>query len=139
MADFAGYLLKAVSTNKKFPMKYINEASYASTPNQREEIKAYRNENTRDLVRVTASGKKSKIAFVTRPNLHLADKKAIQKWFTDAESDHTQRKIQIEFWNDESNDYKTGYFYRPNMDFKIIKCTNNDIIYDALTIELVEY
>ena len=141
MGTWKGYLLKTGSgaNEKKFPDKYIKADSYESTPNQREEIKAYRNENSRDLVRVTAQGTKTSIRFTTRPNLHLAEKQKLQKWFTDAESDHHQRKINIEFWNDESNSYQTGDFYRPDLNFKIKKLTDDDIIYDELTIELVEY
>lgn len=139
MANFEGYFIQATRTGEKFPLRYINETSYKSTPNQREEIKAYRNENTRDLTRVTASGKKTKIEFATREGLHLADKKAVQKFFTDGESDAAQRKINLKYWNDESNEYKTSDFYRPDIEFTIKKATDNDLVYNPLTIKLVEY
>ena len=139
MAAFAGYLLKAVATNTPFPNKYIQCETWESTPDQREELVAYRDDNTRNLVRVTASGKKSVFSFKTRENLHLAEKEAIQKFFTDAEVDHEQRKVQLEFWNDETNSYDTGYFYRPNMPFPIKRITDNDIIYGELNLEFVEY
>lgn len=139
MSSYAGYFIKATATGTRFPMKYINEESYKSTPNQREEIKAYRDENTRDLHRVTASGKKTKIEFTTRDGLHLKDKKIIQKFFTDAESDAAQRKISLEYWNDEDNTYKTSSFYRPDIEFTIKKATDTDLIYKELTIKLVEY
>ena len=139
MANFAGYLLKATSTGAVFPNQYIKYDSWNSTPNNREEIKAYRDENTRDLTRVTAAGRKSALQFATRDNLHLADKEAIQSFFTSAESDVDQRQISLEFWNDEDNTYKTGVFYRPNTQFKIKKITDSDIIYDSITIDLVEY
>jgi len=151
MADFEGYLLKAYDENNNlvaFPNKYINESSYRTTPNQREEIKAYRNENTRNLTRVTASGKKTSIEFETRPNLHLSDKKKIQKFFTDniypntqqsASESASQRRIKLKYWNDESNSYKDGVFYRTDIQFTIKKITDDDIIYEAVKIELVEY
>lgn len=139
MASFEGYLLKATATNEEFPLNYIAWESYDSTPNQREEIKAYRDENTRDLVRVTAKGKKTKIKFTTKQGLHLNDKKKIQKWFTDAESNHAQRKINLKYWNDEDNKYETGDFYRPDINFKIRKVEETDLIYEALDITLVEY
>lgn len=140
--NWQGYLLKAVHTNKKFPLEYINFESWDSTPNQREEIKAYRDDNTRDLTRVTASGMKSKFGFTTRENLTLEDKIEIQKFFTDAMVDseaRKQRKVQLTFWNDEANDYKTGYFYIPNMDFPIKKVTNETIFYREMTFQFVEY
>lgn len=137
--NFAGYLLKAVATNAIFPHNYIALESWSSTPDQREELKAYRDDNTRNLTRVTAAGKKSVFSFETRDKLNLADKMAIQKFFTDAESDHDQRKIQLQFWNEETNSYDTGYFYRPNMNFSIYRITEDDIIYKSLKFEFIEY
>lgn len=145
MANFRGYLFKKTITqgtstiDVPFPNRYIALDTWSSTPNQREEIKAYRDDNTRDLTRVTAQGKKSKFSFKTRKKLHLNEKKEIQQFFTSSEVDANQRKIQLTFWNDESNSYKTGYFYRPNMEFKIYKITDDDIIYDEMSFELIEY
>lgn len=149
MANFEGYLFKKTVTqgtstvDVPFPNKYIALDTWDSTPNQREEIKAYRDDNTRDLTRVTAQGKKSKFTFKTRKYLHLAEKKEIQRFFTEGEEqaggDPNQRKIYLTFWNDEDNQYKSGYFYRPNMTFKIYKITDNDIIYNEMSFELIEY
>lgn len=139
MEAFRGYLLKAVSTGQIFPHECMKLETWDSTPNSREEIKAFRDENTRDLTRVTAAGKKSSFQFQTRPKLHLAQKQAVQSFFTDAEVDYTQRKVELEFWNDEDNEYKTGYFYRPDIQFPIYKITDTDIIYKEITIECVEY
>lgn len=138
-SDWKGYFIRDVENEKNFPMKYIKESSYQSTPNQREEIKAYRNENTRNLTRVTATGKKTSISFTTRPNLTLSDKIKIQKFFTDAESNHSQRKVKLKYWNDEDNEYHISNFYRPDIEFRIKKATSTDLIYDEITIELVEY
>ena len=139
MPNFAGYLLKATATGIIFPQKYIALESWDSTPDQREELKAYRDDNTRNLTRVTAAGKKSIFSFTTREGLHLADKIIIQTFFTNGESDHEQRKINLEFWNEETNSYDTGDFYRPNMNFPIYKITEDDIIYKAMKFEFVEY
>lgn len=136
---FSGYLLKRTADNKEFPHKYIALESWKSKPNQREEIKAYRDDNTRELTRVTAAGRKTSFSFELRPKLTLAQKQEIQDFFTSVEVDPDQRKIQLTYWNDEDNDYKTGYFYRPNMEFPIYKITKNDIIYDKMTLEFVEY
>lgn len=140
---FEGYLFASCDANFKpkkiFPNKYIQYNSWSSTPNQREEIKAYRDDNTRNLTRVTAAGKKSVFSFKVRGNLHLDDKIEILNFFTDAELDHEQRKVNLKFWDDENNEYKTGTFYRPNMKFPIMKITDDDIIYGELTIECIEY
>lgn len=157
MGNFLGYFIKATKTNVNFPDQFIAYDTYTCTPNQREEIKAYRDENTRELFRITADGMKTKITFSTRGNLHKADKETIQNFFVNAESQeedsataHKQRKVQLTYWNDEDNIYKTSYFYRPNLQFKIIgiKKTGNvdsgqnpiyDIIYEAMDFELIEY
>lgn len=140
---FEGYLFASCNANftikQVFPNKYIRFNSWTSTPNQREEIKAYRDDNTRNLTRVTAAGKKSVFSFTVRSPLHLEDKILIQQFFTDAEVDHEQRKVNLRFWDDEQNVYRTGTFYRPNMKFPIIKITEDDIVYGELTIECIEY
>lgn len=138
MSNWNGYFIKATKTNTIFPMKWIVVDSYETIPNAREEIKAYRDENTRNLTRVTASGHKTSLKFTVRP-LHLADKIKVQKFFTDNESNANQRKIQLQYWNDEDNVYKTAYFYRPDITFKIKQTTKNDIKYDSFDIDLIEY
>lgn len=140
---FEGYLFASCDANfnpkRLFPNKYIQYNSWSSTPNQREEIKAYRDDNTRNLTRITAAGKKSVFSFKVRSPLHLSEKAEIQDFFTSAEIDPEQRKINIKFWDDEKNMYRTGTFYRPNMQFPIIRITDDDIIYGELTIECIEY
>lgn len=139
MNNFKGILLYRTADNKPFPQQYIEMGSWSSNPDQREEIRAYRDDNTRALTRITAQGRKSIFSFATRNNLHLKDKIAIQKWFTEKEVNSTERKIQLTFWNEETNDYDTGYFYRPNMEFKIKSIIGNDIIYDSMQFDFVEY
>lgn len=139
MDNFKGILLYRTADNKPFPQQYIEMGSWSSNPDQREEIRAYRDDNTRALTRITAQGRKSIFSFATRNNLHLKDKIAIQNWFTEKEVNSTERKIQLTFWNEETNDYDTGYFYRPNMEFKIKSIIGNDIIYDSMQFDFVEY
>ena len=138
MANFRGYLL-AGRNGSIFPHEYINYESWESTPNQREEIKAYRDENSRDLTRVTAAGKKSVFQFNTRPKLHLADKERILSWFNSVESNHDQRRLELVYWNEEDNAYKSGSFYRPDTKFPIKQILSDDIIYKETTINFVEY
>lgn len=139
MDNFKGILLYRTADNKPFPQQYIEMGSWSSNPDQREEIRAYRDDNTRALTRITAQGRKSIFSFATRNNLHLKDKIAIQNWFTEKEVNSTERKIQLTFWNEETNNYDTGYFYRPNMEFKIKSIIGNDIIYDSMQFDFVEY
>lgn len=140
MANFRGFLLKCADGNNDiFPHQYIDFGTWSSTPDQREEIKAYRDDNTRNLVRVTAAGRKTVISFKTRANLNKAQKEEIMTFFTSNETNATERKIHLTFWNDETASYDTGYFYRPNMPFPIKYITETDIIYDAMQFDLIEY
>lgn len=137
-STFKGYLIKAVATNEPLPNKFIQFKTYESTPDQREELKAYRDDNSRNLVRVTADGEKSVVQFKTRPSMHLAEKMELQSWLYRAESNHKQRNIEILFWNDEINDYDSGVFYRPNPKYPIIRVEDDDIIYDEMEIKFIE-
>lgn len=136
--NFNGTLLSTPVNGRIFPNKYIELESFDSSPNVREEIKAVRDDYTRDLTRVTASGTKSSFKFTTTV-LYLKELKEILDFFTDAEVDHLQRKVQLRYWNDEELDYKTGYFYRPNMTFTKTSVTDDDIEYAPLTLEFIEY
>lgn len=137
--DFAGYLLK--SGDDELPSKYIDWSSYDSSPKQREEIKAERDDNTRDLIRVTASGMKTAIHFKTRDGMHLAEKKAFMKWFNDHYTNIPQRKLPLTYWDDDSSTYVTSTtgFYLANPKFPIKHITENDIIYGSVDIDLIEY
>lgn len=143
-SPFKGYLIRGISmvnnvkTYTIFPNKYIQFDTYSSNPKQREELKAYRDDNSRDLYRITADGMKTKITFTIRP-LNLADKMAVQQFFYDHETDHKQRKCWIEYWDDDGNTYHEGYFYRPNMEFPINHIEDDNIKYKEMKMELIEY
>ena len=138
-SPFKGYLIRAIDTDTILDGTYIVASSWKATPNQREEIKAWRDENSRDLFRITAEGEKSVFQFDTIDGMNLEQKIAFQKFFTDAETNAKERKIHLEYWNDEDNAYKTGYFYRPNMEFTIQDYTAEDITYSSMSFEFVEY
>lgn len=139
---FRGYLIKAVLSNEVLPLQFIEWESYSSTPNQREEIKAYRDDNTRDLTRVTAEGKKSVIEFKLR-SLWLPEKILFQDWLQagieNTQEAHEQVKIELEFWDDENNVYKTGVFYVPNIQYSITRITDDNIKYKETSIKFIEY
>ena len=122
-----------------FPEKYIAQDGMEINPNVREEIKAYRDENTRNLTRVTAEGTKTSMSLTMLGGLHNAEKKEVFKWFTDHESMALQRKIQLLYYDADTDEYAIGSFYRADTTLKSIMHTDTDIIWDAFTIELTEY
>lgn len=141
MSNYNGYLLKSTKTNQIFPMKYIKYDSWESDPNHREDIKAYRDDNTRALYRETVKLQytKSAFSFSTRDNLTLEDREAIKQFFDSAYSDATERKLSLEYWNDEDLNYKTGVFYVANMQPKIKVVKGDTLVYNSYKIEFVEY
>lgn len=122
-----------------FPQKYIAYGGYKCTPNNREEIKAYRDDNTRNLTRVTASGTKTGITIDILGGLHDAEKREVLAWFTGHESNALQRKISLLYYDTDSGNYVTGAFYRANTEYAVLYIGASDIIWDAFTIELAEY
>ena len=79
------------------------------------------------------------MSFKTRPHLHLVEVEEIIKFFTDNESDAKERKITLEYWNNETFEYLTSDFYRADINYTIEKITEDDIIYNEFEISLVEY
>lgn len=122
-----------------FPEKYMALKGYSIDPNKREEIKAYRDDNTRNLTRVTATGTKTTMKIKMLGALRNAQKKEVFKWFTDHESDALQRKISLLFYDSDTDGYRTGSFYRADTELTAISHTNNDIVWDSFDFELTQY
>lgn len=139
-SQWAGYLFKAIKDGQSqiFPSKYIAFDSWDSSPNQREYIKAYREDFSRTLYQIPAAGQMSTFSFKTRDNLHEKDVVAIYTFFENFEFDSINRKIKIEFWNNETHSYTQGIFYRPNPKFQIKRISNSDIVYKEQIIEFIQ-
>ena len=137
MMAFQGYLLKC--GRDIFPNAYIQVNTFDSNPSQVEDIKAYRDENSRNLTRITAAGRKSAFSFKTRDNLHLKEVTAILNFFKSHYSVPAERKLSCTYWNDEDMNYKTANFYIANYKFTKKAVTANDIIYAATQFDFVEY
>lgn len=145
MAEFKGYLITSSLDNNNKPRSTINITpfmqydTYQTTPNIVEDILAYRKENSRDLVREVAKGKKTTITFSTIA-LDLTKKMKLQQFFNDNMINESERKVQIIYWNDYENVYKTSAFYLPpELTFKILRIEENNIFYNPLEISLIEY
>lgn len=137
MSAFEGWLLKFGDTI--LPNNFIAYDDYTCTPNQRTELDAYRNLNNL-LRRDTSENYKTKIEFNTRP-LYLPEKIQMQAVFANGLLVEKERKYRVTYWNDEENAYKTGEFYMPDVDFKIINVDeeNNTILYNKMRFALIEY
>lgn len=138
MAEFAGYLIKFGDT--VLPNELLALSGWNTTPNQRIEKSAKRNAS-QTLIRKTARETKTKINFQTKDNLTLAEKKRIQAVIQSGMVDALQRKVNITYWDDENNDYKTSAtgFYIADVQYPIKSIKGNNIIYGSVKYTLVEY
>lgn len=136
-SSFEGWLLKFGS--KIVPNKYLAYDDYTATPNQRTEVEAYRDLNNL-LHRDTSPNFKTKFDFNTRP-LYLAEKMELQSVFASGLVNRAQRKYKVTYWDDEQNTYKTGVFYMPDVDYKIINVDEEtkNILYNKMRFALIEY
>ena len=133
--QFRGYLLKFGNTI--LPHEYIQIDTYQSIPNQRIELSAYRDNNV-DLYRVTSQNYKTTIKFDTM-SLTLEQKIDLQTKMQAGLVNATERKYQVNYWNDEDNQYDTKYFYIPDVAFPIHSITENDILYNPVSFEFIQY
>lgn len=135
---FEGWLLKFGS--QEFPMGLINHESWKSTPNQRQEIKAWQ-DNTGRLHRDTVSHTRTKIEFETVEDMTLNEKMRIQSVINSSMTDTRQRKADITYWNDETNAYTTATVYVPDIMFQIseVDRQRKQIYYKKIRIALIEY
>lgn len=132
---FAGYLMKFGDTI--LSNKYLKLESYNPVPNQRTELSAYR-DNNNSLHRVTSPNHKTTLKFDTVP-LNLADKTALQTEMSAGLINATERKYNITYWNDEQNCYINADFYMPDITYPIRKITGNNIEYNSISYEFIQY
>lgn len=130
--NYQGFLIRFGSYGV-IPLNFIME--YSSTPCQRMESDAQRDQNG-NLHRATLPNTKTSIKFTTHI-LDLTEKITLQNLMNYSNS--VQRKVQVTFWNDEINDYSTSWFYIPDIEFTVMDASTNDIKYNPITVELIEY
>lgn len=125
---FKGYLLRNTAVGK-FPRGFIK--SYSATPNQQSDKNTYTDENGL-LHRDVLSHTSTKIELETIP-LHLKDKIEFQKYFPE------RTLVELEYWNDQTNDYEIGTFYVPSIEFSYYMITETDIFYNPIRVAFIEY
>lgn len=137
---FNGYLLKlGGSGGTVFPMKFIKVEGYNITPNQRMESEAKR-AITGVLHRTTVAHTASKIEFNT-PKMTNLDVDSMMSLFRNFWTSTAERKINLEYYDMETNTYKTGTFYMPDIKFEIdrIDLETNLIYYGETRVAFIEY
>jgi len=137
---YNGYLIKVGgSGGTPLPMKYIKVEAYDITSNQRMETDAKR-DVTGVLHRTTVAHTASKVEFNT-PVMTNLDMDAMMTLFRNAWTSVAERKLNLEYFDPETNSYKTGTFYMPDIKFPIdhIDEALNMIIYKETRVAFIEY
>lgn len=138
---FTGYLIK-VGTGLaavEIPMKYMRYTSYKVTPDQRMEWSAER-DTTGVLHRETVANKPPKIEFET-PYMTNTDISALNTLIQGKYTVAAERKLDITYYDPESDSYKTAAVYMPDVDYKIynVDSVNNKILYEPLRYAFIGY
>ena len=137
---YNGYLIKVGgSSGTILPMKYMKVGGYTITPNQRLETEAKR-AVTGLLHRNTVAHTATKIEFET-PNITNSDVEDMMTLFRNAWTSTIERKLKLEYYDMETNSYKVGDFYMPDIKFMIdhIKDNVNVIVYKETRVAFIEY
>lgn len=129
MTNFKGYLIKV--GDRIFPNRFISLETWDSDPDQRTDEDSYTDGNG-ELVRNILPHTRTRLAFETIEELHLEEKIEMQSFFN-------RDDTIMEYWNDEINDYISGRFYIADPRYPIKRIEDDDIIYDKIPLEIIEY
>ena len=113
---------------------------YVSTPDQRTEKKAWR-DNNNNLQRVTSPNFKSTLKLEIRP-LSQKEKDLFNSIKGNGLIDVDQRKYSVRYWNLDTGVYGSGDFYVPDTEFAISHIADNDtgeMFYESFTLEKIDY
>jgi len=138
--NFEGWLIKF--GNVILPNSYLLADGWASTPNQRLELDAYRDANAL-LHRETSKNYKTSLTLNIR-DMSLEEMYAFKNVIglaTLPDAYKNERRVTVTYWNDEILDYSTGVFYMPDVAYTIhyVNEERCDIEYNGFTLELIEY
>ena len=137
---YNGYLIKlGGSSGTILPMRFISVGSYNATPNQRMETSASRSV-TGVLHRTTVSHTASKIEFET-PYLTNAERKQLNTLISQNFTNKQERKLDINYYDDEEDEYKNATCYVPDVKYSIdhIDAEKNIIYYKPVRYAFIEY
>ena len=135
---YNGYLLKlGGSGGTVFPMKYIKLEGYNITPNQRMESEAKR-AVTGVLHRTTVAHTATKIELNT-PNMTNLDVDAMMTLFRNYWTSTSERKLTLQYYDMETDSYKEGTFYMPDVKFIIDHIDGNMVYYKETRVAFIEY
>lgn len=120
-------------------LEYIQYDTYKVTPNQRMDIEAGR-DSTGLLHRSVVSHTATKVEFET-PYMDNSRVDALMTLIRSYWTSTKERKINLQYYDPETDSYKSGTFYMPDIEFNIrnIDTVKKIVNYDPIRIAFIEY
>ena len=134
---FNGYLLKMGAD--VFPLSFVFKNSYVITPNRRLDVDSATNANgvlERNVLDHTATT----ISFQTRP-MYNNELNELMSFIRNHYSVEKEKKVVLEYYCPDIDEYKTGEFYIPDIQFPIdmVDLERSRILYRSFQLEFIEY
>lgn len=129
---FQGYLIKV--GNYTIPLTFMKVETYKSAPNQRQDLDSYRDANGY-LHRNVLSHTATKLEFET-PYLIVRDMRSLIQNIRANYTDELARTVELTYYDEETDSYKTGTFYMPGT---VEYIWFNKEIYAPSRIAFIEY
>lgn len=135
---FEGYLIKVGTYT--IPMKFIGLENYKVTPNMRQDLDPFR-DNNGVLTRNVVPNMPSKIEFQT-PYIIRRDLQNLMSNIRSQYTNDAEKKCSVTFYCEDIDGYKTESMYVPDVPFEMYKrdAVNFDLsIYKPTTIKFIGY
>ncbi len=134
---YNGYLLKMGAD--EFPLSFVYTKTYKITPNRRLDVDSGSNANG-VLERNVLDHMPSTISFQTVPmtNKELSQ---MMSFIRNHYSVEKEKKLVLEYYCPDIDDYKTGEFYIPDISYPIDRIDDDTmtIYYGSFNLEFIEY
>lgn len=139
---FSGYLIKFTANNgtvTELPITYMRYETYKITPNQRMDLDPTR-DTTGLLHRNALQHTASKVEFQV-PRMDNGRMETLMSLIRSNWLNPLARDVNMTYYDPETNGYKTGHFYMPDIAFTIrnIDATHNIINYEETRLAFIEY
>lgn len=139
---FSGYLIKFTSANgtvTELPLKYMRYETYKITPNQRMDLDPTR-DTTGLLHRNALQHTASKVEFQV-PRMTNTEMATLMTLIRGNWLNPLARDVNLTYYDPETNGYKSGHFYMPDIQWTIrnVDATHNIINYEETRLAFIEY
>ena len=132
---FQGYYYKV--GDWIIPMSCVAIKSVEHTPIIMLDLDSY-NDADGTLHRTVLDKHGAKLEFTTPP-MHIKAKEQFMTKLREQFIDKKARKVQLEYYNDETGNYDTGIFYVPDFVFHPLFNTPTGIVYDGIRVAFISY